>query len=72
MLEELWLCSKNGYEHYYDGESGTGYLAWRVKTIQRGLAKDRRASFEVLKLLKCFYCDRDKERLLKRGLEDQL
>ncbi len=33
-------------EHYYDGESGTGYLAWRVKTIQRGLAKDRRASFE--------------------------
>lgn len=65
--------SKNGYEHYYDGESGTGYLAWRVKTIQRGLAKDRRASFEaVLKLLKCFYCHRDKERLLKRGLEDQL
>ncbi|XP_058627992.1 uncharacterized protein LOC131538126 isoform X3 [Onychostoma macrolepis] len=38
--------SKNGYEHYYDGESGTGYLAWRVKTIQRGLAKERRASFE--------------------------
>ncbi len=33
-------------EHYYDGESGTGYLAWRVKTIQRGLAKDRHASFE--------------------------
>ncbi|KAI2646880.1 N-acetyldiaminopimelate deacetylase [Labeo rohita] len=38
--------SKNGYEHYYDGESGTGYLAWRIKTIQRGLAKERRASFE--------------------------
>ncbi|XP_076137860.1 uncharacterized protein LOC143121386 [Alosa pseudoharengus] len=37
--------SKNGYEHYYDGESGTGYLAWRIKTIQRGTAKDRRASF---------------------------
>ncbi|RXN31317.1 hypothetical protein ROHU_017098 [Labeo rohita] len=33
-------------EHYYDGESGTGYLAWRIKTIQRGLAKERRASFE--------------------------
>lgn len=33
-------------EHYYDGESGTGYLAWRVKTIQRGLAKERRALFE--------------------------
>ncbi|XP_068569744.1 uncharacterized protein [Cebidichthys violaceus] len=27
--------SKNGYEHYYGGESGTGYLAWRIKTIQR-------------------------------------
>ncbi|XP_067257291.1 uncharacterized protein [Chanodichthys erythropterus] len=38
--------SKNGYEHYYDSESGTGYLAWRIKTIQRGLAKERRASFE--------------------------
>lgn len=37
--------AKNGYEHYYDGESGTGYLAWRIKTIQRGLAKERRASF---------------------------
>ncbi|KAK2845983.1 hypothetical protein Q7C36_010837, partial [Tachysurus vachellii] len=41
--------SKNGYEHYYDGESGTGYLAWRIKTIQRGLAKERRASFEAIK-----------------------
>ncbi|XP_045073030.1 uncharacterized protein LOC123485962 [Coregonus clupeaformis] len=37
--------SKNGYEHYYDGESGTGYLAWRIKTIQRGTDKDRRSSF---------------------------
>ncbi len=27
-------------------KAGTGYLAWRVKTIQRGLAKERRASFE--------------------------
>lgn len=32
-------------EHYYDGESGTGYFAWRFKTIQRGTAKDRRSSF---------------------------
>ncbi|XP_056317151.1 uncharacterized protein si:ch211-196p9.1 [Danio aesculapii] len=39
--------SKNGYEHYYDSESGTGYLAWRIKTIQRGLAKERRASLEA-------------------------
>lgn len=38
--------SKNGFEHYYDGESGTGYLAWRIKTIQRNLAKERRGSFE--------------------------
>ncbi|XP_058510763.1 uncharacterized protein LOC131476730 [Solea solea] len=37
--------AKNGYEHYYDGESGTGYLAWRIKTIQRSTAKDRRSSF---------------------------
>ncbi|XP_048854319.1 uncharacterized protein LOC125722176 isoform X2 [Brienomyrus brachyistius] len=37
--------SKNGYEHYYDGESGTGYLAWRIKTIQRCSTKDRRLSF---------------------------
>lgn len=22
-------------EHFYDGESGSGYLAWRLKTIQR-------------------------------------
>ncbi|XP_034566405.1 uncharacterized protein LOC117831709 [Notolabrus celidotus] len=27
--------SKNGYEHFYDAESGSGYLAWRLKTIQR-------------------------------------
>ncbi|KAI3377531.1 hypothetical protein L3Q82_008696 [Scortum barcoo] len=38
--------SKNGYEHYYDGESGTGYLAWRIKTIQSCTTKDRRSSFE--------------------------
>ncbi|CAL9684453.1 unnamed protein product [Knipowitschia caucasica] len=38
--------SKNGYEHYYDSQSGSGYLAWRIKTIQRSTARDRRASFE--------------------------
>ncbi|XP_073349133.1 uncharacterized protein [Pagrus major] len=27
--------SKNGYEHYYDPEANTGYLAWRLKTVQR-------------------------------------
>ncbi|XP_058874475.1 uncharacterized protein LOC131725055 isoform X2 [Acipenser ruthenus] len=27
--------SSNGYEHYCDAESGSGYLAWRIKTVQR-------------------------------------
>ncbi|KAK7899561.1 hypothetical protein WMY93_020414 [Mugilogobius chulae] len=27
--------SKNGYEHFYDYQSGSGYLAWRLKTVQR-------------------------------------
>ncbi|KAL3983373.1 beta-galactosidase [Sarotherodon galilaeus] len=27
--------SKNGYERYYDPEANTGYLAWRLKTVQR-------------------------------------
>lgn len=33
-------------EHYYDGESGTGYLAWRIKTIQRSTARDRRSTYD--------------------------
>ncbi|XP_019115208.2 uncharacterized protein LOC109138679 [Larimichthys crocea] len=37
--------SKNGYEHYYDAESGSGYLAWRIKTVQRNTAiQSRRCS----------------------------
>ncbi|XP_056113365.1 uncharacterized protein LOC130089830 isoform X1 [Rhinichthys klamathensis goyatoka] len=31
--------SPNGYEHFYDGEKGTGYLAWRLKTISRTAGK---------------------------------
>ncbi|KAG9354984.1 hypothetical protein JZ751_001697 [Albula glossodonta] len=27
--------SKKGYEHFYDVQNGTGYLAWRLKTVQR-------------------------------------
>ncbi|XP_026137052.1 uncharacterized protein LOC113114356, partial [Carassius auratus] len=27
--------SKKGYEHFYDAASGSGYLAWRLKTVQR-------------------------------------
>ncbi|XP_062407307.1 uncharacterized protein LOC134098292 [Sardina pilchardus] len=31
--------STKGYEHFYDGVSGTGYLAWRLKTVQRKVTK---------------------------------
>ncbi|GAA6073952.1 uncharacterized protein LOC113116167 isoform X1 [Tachysurus ichikawai] len=50
--------SKNGYVSALSSNSvniimSTWYLAWRIKTLQRGLAKERHASFEaVLKLLK--------------------
>ncbi|XP_076866893.1 uncharacterized protein LOC143518340 [Brachyhypopomus gauderio] len=27
--------SKNGYEHFYDPQSGQGYLSWKIKNIQR-------------------------------------
>ncbi|KAG9260186.1 hypothetical protein AMEX_G16206 [Astyanax mexicanus] len=27
--------SPKGYEHFYDSQSGSGFLAWRLKTIQR-------------------------------------
>ncbi|XP_023810684.1 uncharacterized protein LOC111946284 isoform X2 [Oryzias latipes] len=27
--------SPKGYEHFYDAQKGTGYLAWRLKTISR-------------------------------------
>ncbi|MED6289052.1 hypothetical protein CHARACLAT_032365 [Characodon lateralis] len=33
--------SKHGYEHYYDPESGSGYPAWRLKTIQRETAEEK-------------------------------
>ncbi|XP_061912560.1 uncharacterized protein LOC133655921 isoform X2 [Entelurus aequoreus] len=38
--------SKHGYEHYYDPERGSGYLAWRLKTIQRKTAEGRSVSVE--------------------------
>ena len=31
-------------EHYCDPESGSGYLEWRLKTIQRNTAEERGAS----------------------------
>lgn len=36
--------SKNGYEHFYDHQSGSGYLAWRLKTVQRNSAQDNKKS----------------------------
>ncbi|KAK2843713.1 hypothetical protein Q7C36_011928 [Tachysurus vachellii] len=48
----LWHCSfhyKIITEHFYDGEKGTGYLAWRLKTISRTSGKrPRRRSANTL------------------------
>ncbi|XP_043088706.1 uncharacterized protein LOC122334884 [Puntigrus tetrazona] len=30
--------AKLGYEHYYDPQSGQGYLSWKIKNIQRNSA----------------------------------
>nr|XP_046232400.1 uncharacterized protein LOC124052326 isoform X2 [Scatophagus argus] len=42
--------SKNGYEHYYDPVANTGYLAWRLKTVQRntndGFHRSSRPNFK--------------------------
>lgn len=49
-------------DHYYDGESGTGYLAWRIKTIQRSTARDRRSGNAIIIIIveedlkHCFCC----------------
>ncbi|KAJ7989843.1 hypothetical protein DPEC_G00308690 [Dallia pectoralis] len=41
--------SKHGYEHYYDPEGNTGFISWRIKTVQRHtLASWRRPSKNVL------------------------
>ncbi|CAL9706546.1 unnamed protein product [Knipowitschia caucasica] len=31
--------SKLGYEHFYNSEDGSGYLAWRIKTIQKEVSE---------------------------------
>ncbi|XP_030608908.1 uncharacterized protein LOC115796684 isoform X1 [Archocentrus centrarchus] len=36
--------SPTGYEHYYDPLSGQGYLAYRLKTVQRNTASDFKRS----------------------------
>ncbi|KAL2096963.1 hypothetical protein ACEWY4_006170 [Coilia grayii] len=33
--------SKLGYEHFYNGEDGSGYLAWRIKTLQKEASEGR-------------------------------
>ena len=52
LIKCLSVICSSSKEHYYDGESGTGYLAWRIKTIQRCTAKDRWSS-----LLSYYYCN---------------
>ncbi|KAL7857217.1 hypothetical protein SRHO_G00161160 [Serrasalmus rhombeus] len=34
------LDSVDGYEHYYDPQTGSGYLVWRLKTVQRNSASE--------------------------------
>lgn len=36
--------SKKGHEHFYDADSGTGYIAWRLKTVQRNAKKRNKPS----------------------------
>ncbi|XP_067284831.1 uncharacterized protein [Pseudorasbora parva] len=33
--------SKLGYEHYYNAEDGSGYLSWRIKTLQKEASEGR-------------------------------
>ncbi|XP_055009182.1 uncharacterized protein LOC129408877 [Boleophthalmus pectinirostris] len=44
LFPHLWdPFSENGHEHYYDGKSDSGYLAWRLKYIQRCNAQERKS-----------------------------
>lgn len=36
--------TKEGHEHYYDSKGDTGYLAWRIKYVQRINAQERRST----------------------------
>ncbi|RXN06662.1 hypothetical protein ROHU_012259 [Labeo rohita] len=54
--------SKKGYEHFYDADSGTGYIAWRLKTVQRNAKKRNKPSISkrneaqiLLKMRETFY-----------------
>ncbi|KAL2095579.1 hypothetical protein ACEWY4_007727 [Coilia grayii] len=39
-------ASPTGFEHYYDPQSGQGYLAYRLKTVQRNTASDSKKRFK--------------------------
>ncbi|XP_031428575.1 uncharacterized protein LOC116221555 [Clupea harengus] len=39
--------SKHGYEHFYDPASGSGYIAWRLKTVQRSQSDRSRSRVAV-------------------------
>ncbi|KAK1880568.1 putative protein C03B1.9 [Dissostichus eleginoides] len=34
--------SKFGFEHYYNAEDGSGYLAWRLKCVQKGASEGQK------------------------------
>ncbi|KAK7878228.1 hypothetical protein WMY93_034372, partial [Mugilogobius chulae] len=36
--------SEKGYEHFFDASSNEGYIAWKLKNLQRELRLDRRSS----------------------------
>ncbi|XP_061752442.1 uncharacterized protein LOC133550479 [Nerophis ophidion] len=35
--------TKKGYEHFYDAASSTGYISWRLKTVQRKIRRGSEA-----------------------------
>ena len=39
ILIDIDLIYMISQEHFYDGASGTGYLAWRLKAVQRKVTK---------------------------------
>ncbi|XP_067456161.1 uncharacterized protein [Thunnus thynnus] len=58
------LDSNNGYEHFYDPQSGSGYLAWRLKTVQRNSAQDikkSKSTFQEGPKTLCSMCSVEKQ-----------
>ncbi|KAK9538043.1 hypothetical protein VZT92_005604 [Zoarces viviparus] len=37
--------SKFGYEHYYNAEDGSGYLAWRLKFVQKEASEGKKKTY---------------------------